>query len=165
LYYLDIQNLPADQALAYRQLLRYTPTLEYIKMPEIPSSTIRVGDFILLEGRACQIIRIDDSSDQPKYVGVDIFTNQLREETASGSIMMGPDFKYYRPLDMSDGFITGMDDKGTVKQEILVLDVSNLWSRLVKAFESRRGPVWAWVLTDKDKVLVVNFDTKLRLKR
>ncbi|KAJ5784542.1 uncharacterized protein N7503_009754 [Penicillium pulvis] len=134
-------------------------------MPEIPFSAIRVGDFILLGGRACQVIRIDDSSDQPKYIGVDIFTNQLREETASGSIMMGPDFKYYRPLDMSDGFITGMDEMGTVKQEILVLDVSNLWSRLVQAFESRRGPVWAWVLTDKNKDLVVNFDTQLRLKR
>ncbi|KAJ6095494.1 hypothetical protein N7486_006240 [Penicillium sp. IBT 16267x] len=134
-------------------------------MPEIHSSSIRVGDFILLGGRACQIIRIDDSSVQPKYVGVDVFTKQLREETASRSVMTGPDFKYYRPLDMSDGFITGMDEMGTVKQEILVLDVSDLWSRLVQAFESRRGPVWAWVLTDKNKDLVVNFDTKLRLRR
>jgi hypothetical protein len=80
----------------------------------IPTHHIRIGDLLILQGRPCQVIRITTSSStgQHRYLGVDLFTKQLHEESSyvsnpSPSVivqtMLGPVFKQYRVLDMQDG--------------------------------------------------------------
>ena len=80
----------------------------------IPTHHIRMGDLLMLQGRPCQVIRITTSSStgQHRYLGVDLFTKQLHEESSfvsnpSPSVvvqtMLGPVFKQYRVLDLADG--------------------------------------------------------------
>jgi len=80
----------------------------------IPTHHIRLGDLLILQGRPCQVIRISTSSStgQHRYLGVDLFTKQLHEESSfisnpSPSVivqtMLGPVFKQYRVLDLQDG--------------------------------------------------------------
>ena len=80
----------------------------------IPCHHIRLGDLLILQGRPCQVIRITTSSatGQHRYLGVDLFTKQLHEESSfisnpSPSVvvqtMLGPVFKQYRVLDLKDG--------------------------------------------------------------
>ncbi|KAK0101276.1 hypothetical protein ONS95_006455 [Cadophora gregata] len=80
----------------------------------IPCHHIRLGDLLILQGRPCQVIRITTSSatGQHRYLGVDLFTKQLHEESSfisnpSPSVvvqtMLGPVFKQYRVLDLQDG--------------------------------------------------------------
>lgn len=79
----------------------------------IPSHHIRMGDLLILQGRPCQVIRITTSAatGQHRYLGVDLFTRQLHEESSfisnpSPSVvvqtMLGPVFKQYRVLDLQD---------------------------------------------------------------
>lgn len=79
----------------------------------IPCHFIRIGDIVILQGRPCQIIRITTSAQtgQHRYLGVDLFTKQLNEESSfisnpSPSVvvqnMLGPVFKQYRVLDIRD---------------------------------------------------------------
>lgn len=132
----------------------------------IPCHHIRLGDFLMLQGRPCQVIRISTSSatGQYRYLGVDLFTKQLHEESSfianpAPSVvvqtMLGPVFKQYRVLDMADGFVTAMTETGDVKQGLTVIDQSNLWSRLQQAFESGRGSVRVLVLNDGGRELAV----------
>ena len=80
----------------------------------IPCHHIRTGDLLILQGRPCQVIKITTSNatGQHRYLGVDLFTKQLNEEssfisTPSPSVvvqtMLGPVFKQYRVLDLQDG--------------------------------------------------------------
>jgi hypothetical protein len=80
----------------------------------IPCHHIRIGDLLMLQGRPCQVIRITTSgaTGQHRYLGVDLFTKQLHEESAfisnpSPSVvvqtMLGPVFKQYRVLDLQNG--------------------------------------------------------------
>lgn len=80
----------------------------------VPCHHIRIGDLLILQGRPCQVIRITTSSatGQHRYLGVDLFTKQLHEESSfisnpSPSVvvqtMLGPVFKQYRVLDLQDG--------------------------------------------------------------
>lgn len=132
----------------------------------IPCHHIRLGDFLMLQGRPCQVIRISTSSatGQYRYLGVDLFTKQLHEESSFISnpapsvvvqTMLGPVFKQYRVLDMADGYVTAMTETGDVKQGLKVIDQSNLWSRLQQAFESGRGSVRVLVLNDGGHELAV----------
>ncbi|KAL6902879.1 HEX1-like protein [Trichoderma evansii] len=132
----------------------------------IPCHHIRLGDFLMLQGRPCQVIRISTSSatGQYRYLGVDLFTKQLHEESSfianpAPSVvvqtMLGPVFKQYRVLDMADGYVTAMTETGDVKQGLSVIDQSNLWSRLQQAFESGRGSVRVLVLNDGGRELAV----------
>ncbi|PHH85102.1 hypothetical protein CDD83_888 [Cordyceps sp. RAO-2017] len=147
---------PGDSAEAY---LPNTVT--------IPCHHIRLGDFLMLQGRPCQVIRISTSpaTGQYRYLGVDLFTKQLHEESSFISnpapsvvvqTMLGPVFKQYRVLDMSDGQIVAMTETGDVKQSLAVIDQSNLWSRLNNAFESGRGSVRVLVLNDGGRELAVD---------
>ncbi|PBP23458.1 hypothetical protein BUE80_DR005583 [Diplocarpon rosae] len=122
------------------------------------------------DGRPCQVIRITTSSatGQHRYLGVDLFTKQLHEESSfishpSPSVvvqtMLGPVFKQYRVLDLQDGVVVAMTETGDVKQAIPVIDQSNLWSRLSEAFESGRGSVRVQVISDHGKELVVDMKT------
>lgn len=80
----------------------------------IPCHHVRIGDFLMLQGRPCQVIRISTSAatGQYRYLGVDLFTKQLHEESSfiahpAPSVvvqtMLGPIFKQYRVLDMQEG--------------------------------------------------------------
>ena len=73
-----------------------------------------MGDLLILQGRPCQVIRITTSSatGQYRYLGVDLFTKELVEESSSVSnpspsvivqTMLGPVFKQYRVLDLQEG--------------------------------------------------------------
>ncbi|KAI9904147.1 hypothetical protein N3K66_000676 [Trichothecium roseum] len=147
---------PGDSAEAY---LPNTVT--------IPCHHIRMGDFLMLQGRPCQVIRISTSSatGQYRYLGVDLFSKQLHEESSFISnpapsvvvqTMLGPVFKQYRVLDMSEGVITAMTETGDVKSGLTVIDQSNLYSRLQNAFESGRGSVRVLVLNDNGQELAVD---------
>jgi len=133
----------------------------------VPTHHIRLGDLLILQGRPCQVIRITTSSatGQHRYLGVDLFTKQLHEESSlvsnpSPSVvvqtMLAPVFKQYRVMDMHDGTVIAMTETGDVKQSIPVIDQSSLWSRLSKAFESGRGSVRVLVISDHGRELAVD---------
>lgn len=80
----------------------------------IPCHHIRIGDILMLQGHPCQIIRISSSAatGQHRYLGVDLFTKQLHEESSQihnpapsvvVQTMRGPIQKQYRVLDLQDG--------------------------------------------------------------
>lgn len=133
----------------------------------IPCHHIRLGDILILQGRPCQVIRISTSAatGQHRYLGVDLFTKQLHEESSFVSnpapsvvvqTMLGPVFKQYRVLDMQEGSIVAMTETGDVKQNLPVIDQSSLWSRLQKSFESGRGSVRVLVVTDHGREMAVD---------
>ncbi|KAI6250687.1 Woronin body major protein [Erysiphe necator] len=133
----------------------------------IPCHHIRVGDLLILQGRPCQVIRITTSSatGQHRYLGVDLFTKQLHEESSfisnpSPSVvvqtMLGPVFKQYRVLDLHGGSVVAMTETGDVKQSIPILDQSGLLKRLTEAFETGRGSVRVLVISDGGRELAVD---------
>ncbi|TDZ15522.1 Woronin body major protein [Colletotrichum orbiculare MAFF 240422] len=133
----------------------------------IPCHHIRLGDFLMLQGRPCQVIKISTSAatGQYRYLGVDLFTKQLHEESSFISnpapsvvvqTMLGPVFKQYRVLDLADGHVVAMTETGDVKQGLPVIDQSNLWTRLNSAFDSGRGSVRVLVLNDAGRELAVD---------
>ena len=135
----------------------------------IPCHFIRIGDIVILQGRPCQIIRITTSAQtgQHRYLGVDLFTKQLNEESSfisnpSPSVvvqnMLGPVFKQYRVLDLrDDGRVVCMTETGDVKQGLPVLDQSSLWSRLNDSFANGRGSVRVLVINDGGRELAVDY--------
>ncbi|KAK4914273.1 hypothetical protein LTR49_017516 [Elasticomyces elasticus] len=135
----------------------------------IPCHHIRIGDLLILQGRPCQVIRITTSAQtgQHRYLGVDLFTKQLHEESSfvsnpSPSVvvqnMLGPVFKQYRVLDIrDDGRVVAMTETGDVKQGLSVLDQSNLLSRLGDSFANGRGSVRVLVISDEGRELAVDY--------
>jgi hypothetical protein len=129
---------------------------------------IRIGDILLLQGRPCQVIRISMSSQtgQYRYLGVDLFTRQLHEESSFVSnpapsvvvqTMQGPVFKQYRVLDIrEDGLIVAMTETGDVKQGLSVIDQDGLFRRIERAFSDGRGSVRALVINDGGRELIVD---------
>lgn len=96
-------------------------------MVTIPCNHIRMGDILILQGRPCQVIRISTSpaTGQHRYLGVDLFTKQLHEESSNISnpepsvviqSMRGPVFRQYRVLDLQDGLVTCMTENGDVRK-------------------------------------------------
>ncbi|OAA61643.1 Translation elongation factor IF5A [Niveomyces insectorum RCEF 264] len=133
----------------------------------IPCHHIRIGDILMLQGRPCQVIRISTSSatGQHRYLGVDLFTKKLHEESSfvanpAPSVvvqtMLGPVFKQYRVLDLQEGHVVAMTETGDVKQGLPVLDQSSLWARLARAFESGRGSVRVLVVNDHGREMAVD---------
>ncbi|KAI2701628.1 hypothetical protein DTO012A7_1191 [Penicillium roqueforti] len=135
----------------------------------IPCHFIRVGDILILQGRPCQVIRISVSpqTGQHRYLGVDLFTRKLQEESSfvanpSPSVvvqtMLGPVFKTYRILDLrDDNSLVAMTESGDVKQGISVITQGNLYQRISDAFASGRGSVRALVINDGGRELVVDY--------
>ncbi|KAF7622885.1 hypothetical protein AFLA_010205 [Aspergillus flavus NRRL3357] len=93
----------------------------------IPCNFIRIGDILILQGRPCQVIRISVSpqTGQHRYLGVDLFTRQLQEESSfvsnpSPSVvvqtMIGPVYKTYRILDIRDNQIVAMTETARSRQ-------------------------------------------------
>jgi hypothetical protein len=135
----------------------------------IPCHHIRIGDLLILQGRPCQVIRITTSSQtgQHRYLGVDLFTKQLHEESSfisnpAPSVivqnMLGPVFKQYRVLDIrEDGRVVAMTETGDVKQGLPVLDQSGLAQRLAEAFDNGRGSVRVLVINDDGLEMAVDY--------
>jgi len=135
----------------------------------IPCHHIRTGDILYLQGRPCQVIRISTSAQtgQHRYLGVDLFTKQLHEDTSvvshpSPSVLLqsmpGPIFKQYRLLDVrEDGRVVAMTESGDVKQSLRVADQGSLWGRMSEAFSDGRGSVRVLVLRDGPDELAVDF--------
>ena len=134
----------------------------------IPCHHIRVGDLLVLQGRPCQVIRITTSAHtgQHRYLGVDLFTKQLHEESSFVSnpapsvvvqSMLGPVFKQYRVLDMrDDGCVVAMTESGEVRQRLPVIDHEHLWRRLNDSFADGRGSVRVLVINDGGRELAVD---------
>lgn len=133
----------------------------------IPCHHIRMGDILMLQGRPCQVIRISTSAatGQHRYLGVDLFSKQLHEESSFVSnpapsvvvqTMLGPVFKQYRVLDIQDGSVTAMTESGDVKTGLPVIDQSGLYSRLSAAFNQGHGSVRVLVINDNGSELVVD---------
>ncbi|KAK5637008.1 hypothetical protein RRF57_012720 [Xylaria bambusicola] len=133
----------------------------------IPCHHIRMGDILMLQGRPCQVIRISTSAatGQHRYLGVDLFSKQLHEESSFVSnpapsvvvqTMLGPVFKQYRVLDIQGGTVTAMTESGDVKTGLPVIDQSGLYSRLTSAFKQGHGSVRVLVLNDNGNELVVD---------
>jgi len=134
----------------------------------IPCHFIRIGDLVILQGRACQVIRISTSpqTGQHRYLGIDLFTRQLHEESSFASnpspsvivhSMLGPVFKQYRILDLGDGRITAMTETGDIKSDLPVLEQGGLYGRISRAFADGRGSVRALVINDGGRELVVDY--------
>ncbi|KAF1915774.1 hypothetical protein BDU57DRAFT_448031, partial [Ampelomyces quisqualis] len=135
----------------------------------IPCHHIRIGDLLILQGRPCQVIRITTSSQtgQHRYLGVDLFTKQLHEESSfisnpAPSVvvqnMLGPVFKQYRVLDIrEDGRVVAMTESGDVKQGLPVLDQSALLNRLTESFDNGRGSVRILVINDDGMEMAVDY--------
>ena len=135
----------------------------------IPCHHIRIGDLLILQGRPCQVIRITTSAQtgQHRYLGVDLFTKQLHEESSfvsnpSPSVivqsMLGPVFKQYRVLDIrDDGRVVAMTETGDVKQGLPVIDQGGLWNRLNDSFADGRGSVRIMVINDGGRELAVDY--------
>jgi len=135
----------------------------------IPCHHIRIGDLLILQGRPCQVIRITTSAQtgQHRYLGVDLFTKQLHEESSfvsnpSPSVvvqnMLGPVFKQYRVLDIrDDARVVAMTETGDIKQGLPVLDQSNLLDRLTSSFNDGRGSVRVLVINDEGRELAVDY--------
>ncbi|KAI0440316.1 translation protein SH3-like protein [Xylaria telfairii] len=133
----------------------------------IPCHHIRMGDILMLQGRPCQVIRISTSAatGQHRYLGVDLFSKQLHEESSFVSnpapsvvvqTMLGPVFKQYRVLDIQNGSVTAMTESGDVKTGLPVIDQSGLYSRLSSSFHKGSGSVRVLVLNDNGNELVVD---------
>jgi len=135
----------------------------------IPCHFIRIGDLVILQGRPCQIIRISTSKNtgQYRYLGVDLFTKQLQEESSFMSnpqpsvyvqSMLGPVFKQYRILDITDsGRVVCMTETGDVKQGLPVIEQGSLFSKISGAFADGRGSVRALVINDGGRELIVDY--------
>ncbi|KAF2028233.1 hypothetical protein EK21DRAFT_114007 [Setomelanomma holmii] len=154
-------SVPATPATARKMASPNTIT--------IPCHHIRIGDLLILQGRPCQVIRITTSSQtgQHRYLGVDLFTKQLHEESSfisnpAPSVvvqnMLGPVFKQYRVLDIrEDGRVVAMTESGDVKQGLPVLDQSALLSRLTESFDNGRGSVRILVINDDGLEMAVDY--------
>ncbi|MCJ1367568.1 hypothetical protein MMC16_006702 [Acarospora aff. strigata] len=135
----------------------------------IPCHHIHTGDLLIIQGRPCQVIRITTSAQtgQHRYLGVDLFSKQLHEESSfvsnpSPSVvvqsMLGPVFKQYRVLDIrDDGRVVAMTETGDVKQGLPVIDQGGLWSRLNDSFANGRGSVRVLVINDGGNELAVDY--------
>jgi hypothetical protein len=137
----------------------------------VPCHHIRISDLLILQGRPCQVIRITTSAQtgQHRYLGVDLFTKQLHEESSfitnpAPSVelqcMQTPVFKQYRLLDLTrEGYVVAMTEAGDIKNSIAVADQGELLSRMRSAFDGGRGSIRVLVLTDEGRELIVDFKT------
>ncbi|KAL4952241.1 hypothetical protein BDW69DRAFT_185603 [Aspergillus filifer] len=134
----------------------------------IPCHFIRTGDILILQGRPSQVIRISHSpaTGQHRYLGVDLFTRELHEESSfisnpSPSVvvqtMLGPVYKTYRILDIRDDSLVALTESGDVKTGLPVVPQDGLYQKIKDAFHDGRGSVRVLVINDGGRELVVDF--------
>lgn len=136
-----------------------------LKTKETLCSTIALGGMILLQDRPCQVIRIsgpNSTTGQYRYLGVDLSTKQLHEESSkpsatneSDQVIQALDLEAWRILDLADGYATVMDTTGDVKQGLPIIDAGNLYVRLQREFESGKGDLFGLILPDGGRKLIV----------
>ncbi|KAH7112863.1 translation protein SH3-like domain-containing protein [Dendryphion nanum] len=161
---------PSSSSSSSKTIIRPAPRkMAPLNTITIPCHHIRIGDLLILQGRPCQVIRITTSSQtgQHRYLGVDLFTKQLHEESSfisnpAPSVvvqnMLGPVFKQYRVLDIrEDGRVVAMTESGDVKQGLPVIDQSGLLARLTESFDNGRGSVRILVINDEGQELAVDY--------
>ena len=165
----DRDRAPTRVRDGVRETVRYIERGGGPNTITIPCHHIRIGDLLVLQGRPCQVIRITTSAQtgQYRYLGVDLFTKQLQEESSFVSNptpsvivqnMLGPVFKTYRVLDIrDDGRVVAMTETGDVKQALRVIDQGGLWSRLNESFANGRGSVRVMVINDGGHELAVDY--------
>ncbi|KAF5228923.1 hypothetical protein FAUST_10722 [Fusarium austroamericanum] len=133
----------------------------------IPCHHIRLGDYVMLRDRPCQVIRISTSAatGQYRYLGVDVFTKKLCEDFSFISnpapsvvvqTMLGPTFKQYRLIKADKGQIVAKTEKGNMRRGLSVIDQADLYSRILEAFDSSTGSVRLLVLNDNGRELIVD---------
>jgi hypothetical protein len=114
------------------------------------------------------VIRISTSpqTGQHRYLGVDLFTRELHEESSfisnpSPSVvvqtMLGPVYKTYRILDIRDNSLVALTESGDVKTGLPVVTQDNLHGRIRDAFHEGRGSVRVLVINDGGRELVVDY--------
>ncbi|KAL1974633.1 hypothetical protein VTN31DRAFT_4837 [Thermomyces dupontii] len=135
----------------------------------IPAHFVRLGDILILQGYPAQVIRISVSrqTGQYRYLGVDLFTRELREDSSvvsnpSPSVVVqtvrGPVFLTYRVIDVrEDGRIVAMTETGDVKQSLPVLNQGRLFERIRDAYNDGSGSVRALVVNHGGHELVVDY--------
>lgn len=132
----------------------------------VPCPNVRLGDFAILQGRPCQVLRISTSTStgQYKYLGVDIFTKFLYQDVSSVQypapgvrvhFILAPFLKQYRVLDYQDGCLVAATEDGDIRQNLPVIEQSNLDIRISRALESSTGSVCVLVLSDGDSELAI----------
>lgn len=105
---------PLTSSSLHTNTVAYKPGAASPYTVTIPCHHIRIGDILMLQGHPCQVIRISSSAatGQHRYLGVDLFTKQLHEESSQVhnpapsvvvQTMRGPVLKQYRVLDLQDG--------------------------------------------------------------
>ncbi|KAI9849058.1 MAG: hypothetical protein M1838_000288 [Thelocarpon superellum] len=163
------ERYPRDHHRSAREEIVVSDRRHSTNTITIPCHHIRIGDLVMLQGHPCQVIRITTSAQtgQYRYLGVDLFSKQLHEESSfisnpSPSVivqnMLGPVFKQYRVLDIrDDGRVVAMTETGDVKQGLPVIDQGGLWSRLNDAFAHGRGSVRVMVIHDRGRELAVDY--------
>ncbi|KAF3914931.1 hypothetical protein ABW20_dc0108517 [Dactylellina cionopaga] len=135
----------------------------------IPCHHIRVGDLVILQKRPSQIIRITTSAatGQHRYLGVDLFSGELREEVCvishpSPSVvihsMLTPAFKQYKVIQAGDdATLFVQTDNGEVKTGIKIVAQGDLTKKINTAFGESPGAVRVLVISDGEKELIVDF--------
>ncbi|KAM0204127.1 hypothetical protein ACHAQI_010064 [Fusarium lateritium] len=132
----------------------------------VPCSNVRLGDFVILQGRPCQVLKVSTSTatGQYKYLGVDLFTKFLYQDVSSVQhpapgvrlhFILAPFLKQYRVLDCQDGSLVATTEDGDVRQGLPVIEQSNLDTRISRALESGIGSVRVLVLSDGDSELAI----------
>ncbi|TKX20787.1 2OG-Fe(II) oxygenase-like protein 7 [Elsinoe australis] len=159
----------APRRTEMRESVRYVDRGMPPNTVTIPCHHIRIGDLVILQGRPCQVIRITTSqhTGQHRYLGVDLFTKELHEESSfqsnpSPSVvvqnMLGPVFKQYRILDITEsGRLVAMTETGNVIQSLPVLDQNDLLRRIESSFNNGRGSVRVLVINDEGRELAVDY--------
>ena len=165
---IERDRIVRDDVGPRRDNVRYVERYGSPHTVTIPCHHVRVGDLLILQGRPCQVIRITTSAHtgQHRYLGVDLFTKQLHEESSFVSnpapsvvvqSMLGPVFKQYRVLDLrEDGAVVAMTESGEVRQRLPVIDHESLWRRLSDSFSDGRGSVRVLVINDGGRELAVD---------
>lgn len=163
---------PRDNTNTNREQVRFVESrrkMSRFDTVTIPCHFIRVGDLVILQGRPCEIIRISLSSNtgQYRYLGVDLFTKKLQEESSFNTnpepsvyvqSMLGPVFKQYRILDIrEDGLLVCMTETGDIKQGLPVIDNNGLASKIESSFSNGHGSVRALVINDGGRELIVDY--------
>jgi hypothetical protein len=128
---------------------------------------VRLGDFVILQGRPCQVLKISTSTatGQYRYLGVDLFTKFLYEDVSSVQypapgvrvhFILAPLLKQYRVLNYQDGRLLALTEVGDIRRDLPILNQSNLDTRISRAFESGIGSVRILVLSDGDSELALD---------
>jgi ankyrin repeat protein len=146
----DIREEPATQPTTRDHVNPATirSSMTSMSTMTVPCVHIRIGDILILQGQPCQVIRITTSSrtGQYRYLGVDLFSKQLYEQSSFISSpapvviiqnMLGPIYKKYRGLEIRNDRVVAMAGNGDIKEDLRILDQSGLLERLTRVFDNR----------------------------